>query len=414
MEFRFLHAADLHLDSPLHGLAQYEGVPVDVVRTATRAALDNLVSCAIEAKVAFVVIAGDLYDGDWEAFPTGLYFCSAMRRLDAAGIQVFLLYGNHDADSRLTQSLPLPPNVAAFSADRPETLEHLGTGTRLHGQSYKTRDPGPLAGGYPAACAGAFNIGVLHTALTGAAGHAPYAPCHPDELAAKGYDYWALGHVHGFAVIRRAPHIVFPGNLQGRNVRETGPKGAALVTVADGQVVQVDHVPLDAVRWSVVELDLTDIATEASAHERIRQGLSRALAAEADGRPMVARVRAVGETPLHGNLLEAREVWREAVRAIAASLSDSLWIEKFVPAVRPPPGEAALTDEFETLLRELSADPALSKAIAGDLAEFLSKAPADLDQEAEGLAAARTGDLAPALEAAAAALRIRLVKEASS
>jgi DNA repair exonuclease SbcCD nuclease subunit len=132
---------------------------------------------------------------------------------------------------------------------------------------------------------------VLHTALTGDRGHAPYAPCHPDELAAKGYDYWALGHVHGFEVVRAEPHIVFPGNLQGRNIRETGPKGAALVTVNDGRVTAVEHVALDVVRWSLVNIDITAAAADHEAPERIRLALAAALQSESDGRPLMTRVR---------------------------------------------------------------------------------------------------------------------------
>src|SRR5690606_35536507 len=145
-------AADIHLDSPLNGLSAYEGVPAETVRTATRAALDNLVAYAIEEKVAFVVIAGDLYDGTWEAFSTGLYFCSAIGRLGQAGIDVFLVYGNHDAESHRTRQVPRPAILRVFRAGRPESFVHEATGAVLHGQSYKARDPGgDLSAAYPAA-----------------------------------------------------------------------------------------------------------------------------------------------------------------------------------------------------------------------------------------------------------------------
>lgn len=409
MDFKFLHAADIHLDSPLRGLSQYGGVPADVVRTATRDALDNLVARAIEEGVAFVIIAGDLYDGEWEAFATGLYFCSAMGCLRDAGIEVFLVYGNHDAESRLTRQLPLPDNVRAFASDRPETLVHSPTGVVLHGQSYKARDPGgDLATNYPAARPRSFNIGVLHTALNGDRGHAPYAPCHPDELAAKGYHYWALGHVHGFDVVREDPHIVFPGNLQGRNIRETGPKGAALVSVVDGKVQAVDHVALDVVRWALVEVDLTGAATDGEAHERIRLGLAAALNSKADGRPLMVRVRLAGETVLHDAMSEERDIWREGVRAIAAPLSDTLWIEKVVVATAPVAEVEALSDEFDALLRALTTDPAMEASVANELSDFLTKAPAELDHELELLAEARAGRFASVLVEAAAALRARL------
>ncbi len=409
MDFKFLHAADIHLDSPLRGLSRYEGVPAEIVRTATRDALDNLVARAIEEQVAFVVIAGDLYDGDWEAFATGLYFCAAMGRLHQGGIEVFLVYGNHDAESHLTRQLPLPANVRVFDRRKPQTFEHAATGVVLHGQSYAARDPGGnLAAAYPPARPGAFNIGVLHTALIGDRGHAPYAPCEPDELAAKGYHYWALGHVHGFEVVRTEPRIVFPGNLQGRNIRETGPKGAALVSVSDGRVTSVEHVALDVVRWTLAQVDISGAQTEAEAQEQVRAALTSALYAEADGRPLMARVMLSGETALHDVIAEDRAVWREAVRAIAASLSDSLWIEKIALATAPPAGVETLSDDFDALLRDLSQDADVATAVAQELSDFLTRAPAELDDELPLLTEARAGRLAPVLEQAAGALRARL------
>lgn len=409
MDFRFLHAADIHLDSPLNGLSAYDGVPVETVRTATRTALDNLVAYAIAEKVAFVVIAGDLYDGTWEAFSTGLYFCAAMGRLGQAGIDVFLVYGNHDAESHLTRQLPLPANLKVFRADHPETFIHEPTGATLHGQSYKTRDPGgDLSAGYPAVRPGSFNVGVLHTALNGDRGHAPYAPCHPDQLAAKGYDYWALGHVHSFEVVRADPHIIFPGNLQGRHVKETGPKGAALVTVSEGRVEAVEHIAFDAVRWALVEVNLTGVAEEREAHDRIRVALERALSSEAEGRPLMARVRLAGETSLHDQLTAERNALREAARAIANSLSDALWIEKVALATQPLAAPTPIGDDITSLLTELAADPTVAAAVASDLAAFLTRAPAELDHELPLLGEARQGRLEAVLEDAAAALRARL------
>ncbi len=409
MDFKFLHAADLHLDSPLRGLSQYEGVPAEAVRMATRGALDNLVSCAIEEQVAFVVIAGDLYDGDWEAFATGLFFCSAMRRLHEAAIDVFLVYGNHDAESHLTKQLPLPPNVKVFTAAKAQSLEHEPTGVVLHGQSYKSRDPGGnLAANYPQARGGAFNIGVLHTALMGAQGHQPYAPCHPDELSGKGYHYWALGHVHTFQTLRTDPHIVFPGNLQGRNIRETGAKGAVLVSVSDGRVAEIVHRALDVVRWAHVEVDVTGADDDRAVHERARQALLDALENEADGRPLMVRVRLVGESPLHGLMLQGKNAWREGIRAIATALSDELWLEKLELAVRAPSGATSASDEFEGLLEELATDPELEMLVAADLSDFLTKAPAELDEELELLVQARAGSMSAVMQEASASLRARL------
>ena len=227
---RFLHAADLHLDSPLRGLDRYEGAPVDEARGATRRAFDNLIAAALDHKVDFVVIAGDLYDGGWRDYNTGHYFCREMGRLNQAGIPVYLLFGNHDAESEMTKKLTLPGNVHQFDARKTSTFRIEALQVALHGRSYReaaTLDN--LAATYPPPVAGWLNIGVLHTGLEGYSAHARYAPCTLAELLAKGYDYWALGHVHEHAILHRQPWVVFPGNLQGRHIRETGERGAILV-----------------------------------------------------------------------------------------------------------------------------------------------------------------------------------------
>ena len=189
--FRFIHTADIHLDSPLKGLAGQEGSAADRVRTATREAFESLVGLALQEEVAFVIIAGDLYDGDWRDYQTGLFFIGQMGRLAAAEVPVFLLYGNHDAESQITRRLALPENVKRFSAGKPETFELKNLGVALHGQSFRQRDIADnLVPAYPEPIAGVFNIGVLHTGLGGMGGHANYAPCTLDDLVNKGYDYW--------------------------------------------------------------------------------------------------------------------------------------------------------------------------------------------------------------------------------
>ena len=408
MDFKFLHAADLHLDSPLHGLSLYEGVPVDAVRAATRGALDNLIDYAIAEAVAFLIVAGDLYDGTWEAFATGLYFCKAMGRLERAGIEVYLVYGNHDAESHLTNQLPLPANVKVFSKKAPQTFGHAATGVVLHGQSYAARDPGgDLVPAYPAAQGGRLNIGVLHTALTGDRGHAPYAPCTPQELVAKGYDYWALGHVHAFEIVCPDPLIVFPGNLQGRHVREAGAKGAALVSVADGRISDVQHVALDVVRWAIAPVDIEAAMDAGEAYEAVRTTLLGCVAA-ADGRPLMVRVRLTGQSDLHSSFANDRRALREGVRAVAMAISDQIWIEKVELATQPQIAVAVAASEFEAILAGLADDPAMEADLARDLSDFLAKAPAELDEELPWLAEARAGQLGPLLSDAAAALKARL------
>ena len=414
-DFKFLHVADIHLDSPLLGLARYEGVPVDEVRSATRTALTNVVDLAIEEEVAFVVIAGDIYDGDWPHFGTGLFFCAAMGRLEKVGIEVFLLYGNHDAESVLTKKLPLPPNVHSFPSNKAKTLVHQATGAVVHGRSYKVKDTRDnLAVAYPQATPGAFNIGVLHTALNGGRPpHVPYAPCSLAELAAKGYQYWALGHVHDFDIVSSSPYVVFPGNLQGRSVRECGPKGAVLVTVHDQEVAGApQHLAVDSVRWAHIEVDAAGVANETELHARIRDLLETAIDTDAAGRALVARVTLTGATGLHGWLAETKDQVTNDIRGIAVSISERLWIEKVSlktdGLAQVAASGSTVFDELSGLLTAGLESPELRLKLQEDLADFIARLPSDIGSDDEIVASIRRGDQQPLLEGATSALLARL------
>lgn len=325
--FRFLHTADIHLDSPLKGLEAHEDAPVEEIRGATRRAFDNLIDLAVEEAVDFVLIAGDLYDGDWKDYNTGLFFAGRMGRLDKAGIRVFIVSGNHDAASQITRTMPLPGNVTLFSPRKPQAVTLDDLGVIIHGQSYSNRAvTDNLASAYPQHVPGYFNIGLLHTSLTGREGHEDYAPCTLDELKSKGYDYWALGHVHRREVVAREPWVVFPGNLQGRHIREAGAKGASLVTVADGRVTEVEERELDVLRWSVCEVDLSACETTESVYDAVRSTFEEELD-KADGRVLAARLILAGKSPVHAQLLDRTALWTEEFRGIAASLGD-VWLEK--------------------------------------------------------------------------------------
>ncbi|MFV3126911.1 metallophosphoesterase family protein [Niveispirillum sp. KHB5.9] len=411
--FHFIHAADIHLDSPLHGLARYEGLPADEVRGATRAAFDNLIQRACDEAVDFMLIAGDLFDGDWKDMGTGLYFARAMAKLAAADIPAFLLAGNHDAASVLTRQLPWPDNVRLFNTRRPQThmLDHLGVA--IHGQSFANAQVlDNLAAAYPAARENHFNIGMLHTALTGHEGHAPYAPCTIQDLTAKGYDYWALGHVHEHAVLGERPHIIFPGNLQGRHIRETGPKGAVLVEVQDRTVVGFDHIPLDVVRWAQVEADCTGARNLDDVNAATRAALAHHHAQQSDGRAVIARVTLTGRTALAGLLRDRQTVQRDEVRALAAAIAPDLWIEKLRVTATPPDipaTEAATSDDFLALLAEAAATPDLAEALSQELRPFLAAAAKALDEQGDGPAGlAARGDWTALLSITGTALNARL------
>lgn len=412
--FRFLHAADVHLDSPMHGLSRYEGLPVDEIRSATRAAFDNLVQCAIDEAADFVVIAGDLFDGDWRDMGTGLYFAKAMGRLDQAGIPAFLLAGNHDAASVISRSVPWPPNVRLFGARRPETHRLPDISVAVHGQSFATQAvTDNLVVAYPQGEAHTFNIGLLHTALAGRQGHADYAPCSVDDLRSRGYDYWALGHVHEFEVVSTEPYVVFPGNVQGRTIRETGAKGAVLVDVADGQVVSVERVELDVIRWVRLEVDCTGARMD-ELGDLLRSALAGLHGSNASDRPLIARVTLTGETADAGAVRDGAPTLRDDVRAIASSISPDLFVEKvLVKVTEPARTTAAVGEGLGAMIDEAATDPDLVATISRDLERFMLAASTSLGKPEDGelrLSAAR-GDWSSVLGAASTALRSRLTRE---
>jgi len=321
---KFFHAADIHLDSPLRGLDRYEGAPAEKLRGATRKALEALIDQCIAESVDFLLIAGDLYDGDWTDYNTGLFFVKQMARLREAGIRVFIVRGNHDAKSKI---LRLPEGVKELSTSKPETVILDEIGVAVHGRGYSRADVDDnLARTYPAPKPGYFNIGLLHTAVEGREGHARYAPCTLGELVDKGYDYWALGHVHAREILQKDPWIVFPGNLQGRHARETGPKGASLVTVEEGRVRSVEHRVLDVARWAVCNVDASKARSPDDVLELCRAAVSREVD-EADGRVACVRVVVSGASAAHAGLMRDAQRWHGEIRGLANDLGEA-WVEK--------------------------------------------------------------------------------------
>lgn len=392
--FRFIHTADIHLDSPLRGLAGYEGPAVERIRTATRQAFDNLISEAIDQEVGFVVIAGDLYDGDWRDYQTGLFFARQMGRLAATDIPAFVLHGNHDAESQITRRLTLPDGVNVFSTRKPETFTIEELGVALHGQSFRQRDiTDNLVPAYPEPVDGAFNIGVLHTGMGGMGGHLNYAPCTLGELVAKGYDYWALGHVHQGGILHHNPHVVFPGNLQGRHIRETGPKGAYLVSVEDREIVELDPLHTDVVRWTHLQVSIEGCDRDAEALERVREAVEQAIDAGADGRLLACRIELTGRTQIHDHLLISTEHLLAEARAVALGFGDaSAWIERVVIATESVLDPAMLAGredalgELHRMLGDAAADPELLSQLEADVSELVRKLPSDVRDDIEDAA----------------------------
>jgi DNA repair exonuclease SbcCD nuclease subunit len=381
--FKFLHAADLHLDSPLKGLERYDGAPVERIRTATRAALENLVRLALDEKVDFVLLAGDLYDGDWQDYNTGLFFVGQMSRLQAAGIRVVAIAGNHDAANKMTKALRMPDNVTILSADTVESLEIEKVDVVIHGQSFATPSVlEDLSANYPANRRGLFNIGLLHTCATGQDGHERYAPCTVEGLRGKGYDYWALGHIHKRDTLCADPPIVFPGNIQGRHIRETGPKGCMLVTV-DGRRSRLEFRRLDVLQWALCRVDasaLDDLGAVLDAAGDQLAGIVK----DAEERLSAVRVEIFGCCPCHEDLLADSDKVRQELRARALTVDrERLWLEQVrlrtIPASRATPVElGGALDTLVAVFDELRGNPLKLGELAGELAQLGKKLPGEL------------------------------------
>ena len=386
--FRFVHAADPHLDSPLQGLESHDGAPVDVLRGATRRAFENLVQLAIDECVDFLVIAGDLYDGDWKDYSTGLFFRSQMVRLKASGIPVYLIAGNHDAASVISKKLSLPDNVHVFSTRIAESFEVPELPVVIHGRGFPNRAvPENLAQDYPPAMSGKFNVGLLHTSLTGRPSHDTYAPCSEQDLRGKGYGYWALGHIHQPEVISEDPWIVFAGNCQGRHAREAGPRGCQLVTVNERlEVESVNWRTLDVVRWQDLRVNLDGLEKETEAIQRIREALGDAVE-KAEGRLLASRITLTGASPLHGSLHRDAQRWRAEILAIAQDFGEAVvWVEQVKVATSPiyDLSQLAQRDALTKIVLE-----SLEKAthdlsnLPLDIAEMLEVLPPQVRDEVE-------------------------------
>ncbi|KGD99346.1 MULTISPECIES: DNA repair exonuclease [Rhizobium/Agrobacterium group] len=334
MTFRFIHAADLHLGSPFQGLAMKDAAIAELFIEASRKAFSALVDQAVERRVDFFIVAGDVYDGDWKDNKIGLFFNREVARLERAGIPVFLLKGNHDAESVITKTITLPKNVSEFPVNKPGTfkLEHLKVA--LHGQGFAERSATEnLALAYPKPEPGWFNVGVLHTSLTGREPHAPYAPCSVEDLRSRGYDYWALGHVHDFEIVAKDPLVVFPGNLQGRSIREQGAKGAVLVTVEDGRVTH-ERIITDSARFGELAATVEPDDDIPAILRRLENALE-SVAEKMEGRPLALRIRLTGRSRFRNELTARADDFRDEVQAACHRCHEDIWLEKLDVRLEP-------------------------------------------------------------------------------
>lgn len=382
-DFRFLHAADLHLDTPFEGLSGAAPAIAKALRDASLAAFDRLIDRAIEREVAFVLFAGDVYDGAERGLRAQLRFRRGLERLAEARIPAFIVHGNHDPLEEgwsAIQSWPAGVHVFAAGGVERRIVEREGeTIAVVHGRSFgKRAERANLARSFRRTEESAFHVGLLHANAGGQPGHDDYAPCHLDDLRAARMDYWALGHIHTRQILLRGETwAAYPGNLQGRSFKpsEQGSKGASIVHVEGGRVAEVEHLPLAPIRFESLSVDISACADVAGVERALLIEAERFDAPEVEGWMIAAELR--GDSPFHAELIAHAEELRDALDD--ATLGGAPWIHwaRLSVQATSPLDRAALLERQDllgSLLRRLDAlraDPDAREALLGRADEAL-------------------------------------------
>ena len=348
MTLRFVHAADLHLDSPFTGIRAT--APENVAKALYSATFDsyqNIIDLCISEGVDALLVAGDIYDGADRSLRAQRSFIDGLRRLDAAGIRSFVCHGNHDPLDGWEARLEYPTGCHRFGADFQAVPVFRDEPDRVlvYGISYPTQHVYEnLVSRLGQVDDRAFSIGLLHANVGGNTDHAPYAPCSLDNLARSGIDYWALGHVHTRQILReRTPMVVYPGNSQGRHPNEAGARGVYLVEVdADGNV-SLDFRPTDTVRWERARVDISALETEQDLLNEIDDAM-QSLLDRAEGRSVVARITLSGRGELNRFLRQpnAVEDLLQGVNDQWAGRSPFVWCERVEEETAAPIDRAVM------------------------------------------------------------------------
>lgn len=335
-KLRFIHAADLHLDSPFVGLQQVDEEIGRRMQSATFEAFDNLIQAALDHRVDFLLVAGDVYDSADSSLRAQFRFRDGLAKLAGHGIPSYVIHGNHDPLDRWTAKLDWPEQVRIFQADDDEHHAFFKDGeavARIHGISYPSRRvPGQFGRKFQRSGSELFQIGLLHCNVNGNPQHGDYAPRTLEDLRKGNLDYWALGHVHERKVLNEeGPFVAYPGNLQGRHIREVGPRGAMLVQTTGSGVTAHEFLRMDAVCWKSLEVDIQGLHSIDDLVSLIQEQLT------ADGRSLVARIRLVGRGPLHRDLVREAGSILGIVRERCTYLAGQhfIWIERLENRTRP-------------------------------------------------------------------------------
>jgi DNA repair exonuclease SbcCD nuclease subunit len=388
---KFLHAADLHLGAPLESLGDsIDPETAERVKRLVNQSFDRLIDVAIGEGVDFVVLAGDVYDNADRDPGAQRRFLLGLRRLTGAGIEVFMVHGNHDPLTKDVRAGVLPDGVMVFPAGKlgTETVTMSnGVDVTVAGVSYakkeETDDLVPLFAGLT----GRTIVGVLHTNVGGDSSvHKNYAPSTVTDLQASPVHYWALGHIH-----KRSVNPIgtgwwaYPGNLQGRSAKasECGPKGALVVGVDDdGRVLEPQFVDCSTVRFERVSVLVDSVDEITQLNDVVNETLAHTVA-QASGRPVMVRLELTGST----DFAEIRSMdapgWKSTIESMLDEATDVLGdgaIVKVRTSCRPRIDLAAERERNTVLgaalnkLDELDIDAADKDAVANVLVNAMTEA----------------------------------------
>jgi exonuclease SbcD len=387
LAYRFVHAADIHLDSPLRSLALREPELAELIGNATRRAFMALVDLCLDQRVDALLLAGDLHDGEQTSMKTARFLAEQVRRLDEAGIAVFIIRGNHDAISKITRELAFPASVKVFGS-RADTVAIDRAGHApivVHGLSFAhALAPESLLPRYTAPVADAVNIGIMHTSLAGASGHDLYAPCSVADLKAAGFRYWALGHIHRRSVIDGDCAIVMPGIPQGRDINESGPKSVTLVTVTDDGSIHLEEHLTSLAQFERIDVDVGGVEDWQDILGRVGQAIEAARGATASEH-LVARLRLTGGTPLAWRMRRDFDMLKTEAESRAAEAGKS-WIEKIeIDCVPPLAAVEPSGDPLVELRRLINSEIMASDAYHEEIARIANELRGQLPPECRAM-----------------------------
>lgn len=393
-DFCFVHAADLHLDTPFKGLGATAPHVAAALREASLRAFDDLVSLCLARRAAFLVIAGDVYDGAERGLRAQLRFARGVERLADAGIATFVVHGNHDPLEEGWSAIGrFPPAVHIFGHEEVESLPVTYEGeviATVHGISYGKRDVSEnLVKRFLGRRGAGLQVGVLHCNVAGVSdAHLPYSPCSLGDLLEVGFDYWALGHIHSRTILSGKPHgdesyVVYSGNLQARSPKpsELGAKGATVVSVEAGRVARLEEVACDRVRFGLLEVDVSSCDGAADVAAELAETAAEELA-RSDGRSLVLRARLSGRGPAHDELARAgaRAELLEALRDQQSHGEPFVWWDRVDDETMPATAVEELRQRDDFVADLLSvADGLAADGLDGDaMRELTQRMPREL------------------------------------